>query len=189
MKESMFKLALTILALSVACISIYWMRGAFHVYSPRSGNAPSFNPAQSNVTTRSGNVLVRFKEFEFGKDWNADFEITNGTSRPAYYVGSNGKYRFAYCTLAAKRQEQFLNVSFKIRDICYESTILGLQLLQPGESLILAVEKQDVRDLLHTTDANSEIKAQIGFEFFLGDDSHREILWSDEVTFPRSDGH
>ena len=72
----------------------------------------------------------------------AHFEITNDTTLPVFYVGSKDRDRFAYCTLAAKHKEQYQNVSFKIRYICYESTFLALQLLQPGESLILAVENK-----------------------------------------------
>ena len=67
------------------------------------------------------------------------------------------------------------------------SRFLALQTLQPGESLVLAAEKQEVRDLLHARDANSEIKAQIGFEVFVGEGKRREVLWSDEVAFPNSE--
>lgn len=187
MKKPILRLTLIILLLSLVGISILWARGAFQGFSSQLSNARRSNAAQQLDAVRSGKVLIRLKEFEFGKDWNADFEITNDTTQPVFYVGSTDKYRFAYCTLAAKNQEQDQHISFKIRDICYESTFLALQSLQSGGSLILAVEKQDVRELLHQTNANSEIKAQVGFEVFLGEGKRREILWSDEVTFPKSD--
>jgi hypothetical protein len=187
MKKPILIVILMILLLGVIGVSILWARGTFHVFSSRSSDAPSSNAALQSAAVHSGKVLIRLKEFEFGKDWNADFEITNDTAQPVFYVGSKDKYRFAYCTLAAKHQEQYQNIAFKIRDICYESTFLALQSLQPGESVILAVEKHDVQELLHPTDANSEVKAQIGFEVFVGEGKRREILWSDEVTFPKSD--
>jgi hypothetical protein len=188
MNKFILKISLIVLSLFAIGISILWARGAFHTFTSRLNDAPSSNAVQQPTVGRSGKIIIRHKTFEFGKDWNADFEIINDTSQPMFYVGSKDRHRFAYCTLAAKHKEQYQNISFKIRYSCYESTFLALQSLQPGERLILAVEKQDVRDLLHLTNANSEIKAQIGFEVFVGEGKRREILWSDEVTFPRSDG-
>ena len=187
MKRSFLKLALILAPLIVIGTCILWARGVFHRFSSQSNAEQSFDGAQQSTRPRSGKILIRFTEFEFGKDWSADFEITNDTTQPVFYVGSKDKHRFDYCTLAARHRDQYDNISFKIRDICYESTFLALQTLQPGDSLVLAAEKQEVRDLLHARDANSEIKAQIGFEVFVGEGKRREVLWSDEVAFPNSE--
>jgi hypothetical protein len=129
-------------------------------------------------------VLIRFKEFEFGKDWAAAFEIINDTTGPVLYVGHNNKDRFTYCTLAAKRQDSNGEVSaVTVREICGLGTLVTLQTLQPGQSMVLAARKNEIRDLLHVTDA-STVAAQIGFEVFVGDDRRREIVWSEQITFP-----
>jgi len=131
-------------------------------------------------------VLVRFKEFEFGKDWAADFEITNDTAQPLIYVGHTNKDRFTYCTLAAKRQDNFENVGFKVRDACVLGTLVSLQTLQPGQSVVLAARKNEIQDLLRVTDTSS-VATQIGFEVFVGDDRHRDVVWSEPITFPNGD--
>jgi len=143
-------------------------------------------PVTNIAAARSGKVLIRFKEFEFGKDWAADFEITNDTMQPLTYVGHNNKDRFTYCTLAAKRQEKYDNVAFTVRDACVLGTLVSLQTLEPGQSVVLAARKNEIQDMLHVNDASS-VATQIGFEAFVGDDRHREIVWSDPITFPNAD--
>lgn len=137
------------------------------------------------ATERSGKVLVRFKGFEFGKDWSADFEITNSSNEPVFYVGSKDKYRFAYCTLAAKRENE--NIAFTIRDFCTLGNLVSLQTLDPGQSIVLAAPKYEIRDLLYKNDAASTVTAQIGFEVFGGNDRHRDMVWSEQITFPNQD--
>jgi hypothetical protein len=129
---------------------------------------------------------MHFKEFEFGKDWAADFEITNDTTQAPVYVGHSNKDRFTYCTLAAKRQDKYENIGFSVRDACVFGPLVSLQTLEPGQSVTLAARKNEVRDLLHITDA-SPVAAQIGFEVFVGDDRHREIAWSEQIAFPNGD--
>jgi len=136
------------------------------------------------VTPRSGQVLIRFKEFEFGKDWAADFEITNDTNGPISYVGDK-TYRFAYCTLAAKLENE--NIAFTIRDFCTLGNLVLLQTLEPGQSVVLAAEKNEIHNLLYKNDLSSPVTAQIGFEVFVGNDRHREMLWSEQITFPNQE--
>ena len=141
-------------------------------------------PTTNVSTERSGKVLVRFKEFEFGKDWSADFEITNSSNEPVSYVGKD-KYRFAYCTLAAKRQNE--NIAFTIREFCTLGNLVSLQTLDPGQSTVLAAEKYEIRDLLYKNDLSSTVTAEIGFEVFVGNDRHRDMVWSEPITFPNQD--
>jgi hypothetical protein len=141
----------------------------------------------STATERSGKVLIRFKEFEFGKDWAADFEIINDTTGPVLYVGHNNKDRFTYCTLAARRQDNNTEMpAVTVRDLCILGTLVSLQKLEPGQSAVLAARKNEIRDLLHITDA-STVGAQVGFEVFVGDDRRREMVWSEQITFPNGD--
>src|SRR5438105_7249193 len=92
-------------------------------------------PTTNMATERSGKVLIRFKEFEFGKDWAADFEIINDSTGPVLYVGHNNKDRFTYCTLAARRQDNNAEMpAVTVRDICVLGTLVSLQTLEPGQS-------------------------------------------------------
>jgi hypothetical protein len=172
-------------------IAVVWASGIALVSSPSPANLSlpvSETPATRQlIRGNSGKVPVHFKGFEYGKGWLADFEIINETAHPIYYVGSKRKYKFDYCTLAAKHKEKYENLSFDIRSSCRHSTGMFLQSLQPGESLVLAVWEHEVRQLLHITDAKLDTKAQIGFEFFTGEEKRREMLWSEETTFPYDD--
>jgi len=139
-------------------------------------------------TERSGKVLVRFKEFEFGKDWAADFEIINDTTGPVLYVGHNNKDRFTYCTLAARRQDSNTEMpAVTVRDLCILGTLVSLQTLEPGQSAVLAARKNEIRDLLRVNDTTSPVTAQIGFEVFVGNDRRRDIVWSEQITFPNQE--
>src|SRR5580765_1393863 len=138
-------------------------------------------PATTMPASGSGKVLIRFKEFEFGKDWAADFEITNDTNGPISYIGDK-TYRFAYCTLGAKLEKR--NIAFTIRDFCNLGNFVSLQTLEPGQSMVLAAQKKEVHDLLYKNDLSSTVTAQIGFEIFVGNDRHRETVWSEQITFP-----
>jgi len=140
------------------------------------------------ATQRSGNVLINFKEFEFGKDWAADFEIINDTKGPVLYFGHNNKDRFTYCTLAARRQDNNPEMTaVTVRDLCVLGTLVSLQTLEPGQSAVLAARKTEIQDLLHLRDRSSPVTAQIGFEVFVGNDRRREIVWSEQITFPNQE--
>ncbi|HEX8737206.1 MAG TPA: hypothetical protein VF721_17875 [Pyrinomonadaceae bacterium] len=195
MKKPSFKFAAGFLALVIG-LAVVWASGIYRVLFPATANltapAAETSAPQQTIRGQSGKILIHSKGFEYGKEWIADFEIINETRQPIFYVGSRNKNKFDYCTLAVKRQEQLKNLSFnelknlsfKIRDVCYYGTFLTLQTLEPGESMALAVEEHEVRSLLHINDAKSDTKAQIGFEFFVGEEKRREILWSEEITFP-----
>ena len=146
------------------------------------------SPATTNVAASpSGKVLIHFKEFEFGKDWSADFEVTNDTNEPISYVGDK-TYRFAYCTLAAKRTDHpFENAAFTLRNFCTLGNRVSLQTLAPGQSIVLAAEKAEIRDLLYKNDASATVAAQIGFEVFVGNDRHRDMVWTEQISFPNED--
>jgi hypothetical protein len=132
-------------------------------------------------------VLVRFKEFEFGKEWSADFEIINDTTGPVLYVGHDSKDRFTYCTLAAKRQEVNTEIpAVTVREPCVMGMLTSLQRLEPGQYAVLAAGENEIRDLLHNN-MSFPLTAQIGFEVFVGNDRHRDIVWSDQVTFPNQE--
>ncbi len=144
-------------------------------------------PTANASTTRSGNVLIRFKEFEFRKDWAADFEIINDTTTPVYFVGDNTDGS-RYCTLAARRQDNDSEIpAVIVRNFCVLGNRVALQTLQPGQSAVLAANKNEIRDLLHIKDLSSTVAAEIGFEVFVASDRHRHIVWSDQVTFPNQD--
>lgn len=195
MKKISLKFAAGFLALVVG-IAVVWASGVYKVLSAAPANltatATETSAPQQNVEGRSGKLLIHSKEFEYGKTWVANFEIINETPQPIFYVGSKRKGKFDYCTLAVKHEEPFPanpdgkidNLSLRIRSSCYYSTGMFLQRLEPGESLILSVEDYEVRDALHIKDAKQVTKAQIGFEFFTGEEKRREILWSEEITFP-----
>jgi hypothetical protein len=174
-------LALGVSVLTTGCSK----RGTSHPSLSTTNTQPSSTlPIARVSTSRSGKVLVRFKEFEFGKDWSADFEITNETNAPISYIGDK-TYRFAYCTLGAKLEKQ--NIAFTIRDFCTLGNFVSLQTLEPGQSMVLAAQKNEVHDLLYKNDLSSTVTAQIGFEIFVGNDRHRETVWSEQITFPNQE--
>jgi len=174
-------LALGVSVLTTGCSN----RGTSHQSLSTTNTQPSPTlPIARVPKSRSGKVLVRFKEFEFGKDWSADFEITNETNAPISYIGDT-KYRFAYCTLGAKRESE--NIAIALREFCTLGNFASLQTLDAGQSVVLAAQRNEVRNLLYKNDSRSTVTAQIGFEVFVGNDSHRDMVWSDPVTFPSQD--
>lgn len=193
MKKISLKFAVGFLALVVG-IAVVWASGVYQLPTSANQSVPKTEtPAQQQATReKSGEVLIHFKEFEYGKGWIANFEIINETAQPIFYVGSKRKHKFDYCTLAVKHEEPFPanhdgkidNISFNIRSSCFHSTGMFLQTLESGESLILSADEHEVRSLLHINDSKQETEAQIGFEFFVGQERHREILWSEEIKFP-----
>jgi len=197
MKKTYIKIAIGFLA-PIIGIAAIWMIGIYHVLFPVSVNVsesmPETSSSQRPMRAKSGKVLIHLNGFEYRKDWVANFEITNDTPEPMFYVGGESKDQLDYCTLAAKHQEQDGNLSSKkdnlsieVRDICYYGTFLKLQTLNPGESIVLTVDEGEVRGLLHISDPNLDTTAQAGFEVFAGNDRSRQILWSDEITFPHDE--
>lgn len=195
MKKLSLKFAVGFSAL-VFGIAVVWASGVYQILFPlpASSTAPAteMSARRQSPSETSSKIVIRFKEFEYGKTWNANFEITNETTKPVYYVGSKRKDRFDYCTLAVKHEEPFPanhdgkidNLSVEIRSGCYYSTGMFLQTLEPGESIVFGVWEDEVRTMRRITDAKSDTQAQIGFEIFTGEGKRREILWSEEITFP-----
>jgi len=187
MKKTILKFTVGFLALAIG-IAIVWASGVFQVLFPQPAN--SSLPVAKVPATRqparekSGKVLIIFKEFEYRKGWVANFEIINDTTQLIFYVGSKGKYESDYCTLAVKRNEKVENLTFRVRSRCYYSTGMFLQTLEPSESVVLTVWEHEARDMLFIKDSKLETKAQIGLEFFVGEEKRREMLWSEEITFP-----
>lgn len=197
MKKLILKLSIGFLALVIG-VAVVWTSGIFQLLLPTlppNSSLPAVEIPTANNSDRekSGKVLVNFKGFEYRKSWVANFEITNETTQPIFYVGSKHKAdSLHYCTLAVKHEEPFPanhdgkidNLNIRITDVCHYNSFFSLQTLRPGESIVLAAEDYTVRDMLHIKDSKQETKAQIGFEFFVGEEKHREILWSEEITFP-----
>ncbi|HLL73923.1 MAG TPA: hypothetical protein VK421_01390 [Pyrinomonadaceae bacterium] len=195
MRKISLKFAVGFLALVVGS-ALAWASGIYRVLFPSPANlaAPATEtPAQQqSIRGQSGKVLTHSKGFEYGKEWVANFEIVNETAQPIFYVGSKRKGKIDYCTLGVKHGEPFPanhdgkidNLTFKIRDECYYNTSLTLQMLEPGESMTLSVGEDEVRGLRHIKDSKQKTTAQIGFEFFVGEEKRREILWSEEIIFP-----
>ena len=195
MKKLILKFTVGFLALAIG-IGIVWASGILQILFPQPTHsslpAPETSVVQLSNREKSGKVLIQFKKFEYRKGWLANFEIVNDSMQPIFYVGSKRKDEFDYCTLAVKHEEPFPanhdgkidNLSFDVRDVCYYGKFLSLQILKPGESITLSVWEHEVRSLRHIKDAKLDTKAQIGFEFFVGEEKRREILWSEEGTFP-----
>lgn len=163
----------------------------------QSTRSPSETPALQNpvdqpVRAPSGKVVITFRDFEYGKEWNAKFQIINETTQPIFYVGSKYRGAFDYCTLGVRHEEPFPanfdgkidNLTFRVSHACYYGTSIALQRLNPGEIVVLAASDHTVRDMLAIKDPNRDTIAQIGFEVFVGEEKQREILWSEEITFP-----
>lgn len=198
MKRKTLFISIGLLAL-VTGVAVLWLSSFFPQFFPLINN-PSSNAAtpveaeldQQFVRERSGKVIINFRNFEYGKEWNANFEIINETAQPIFYVGSKRKDKFDYCILGVRHVEPFPanpdgkieNLSFRVRDSCYYGTFLALQILKPGESIVLAAEDHEVRDMLAIKDTEQRTTAEIGFEVFTGDEKRREILWSEEIMFP-----
>jgi hypothetical protein len=188
MKKLSFKFAIAFLALILGII-VVWASGIYQVIFIPSIDLPTpeVTTQQKEIQEKSGEVLLRFKNFEPAKGWIANFEIINETEQTVFYVGSKRKDKFDYCTLAVKRNEETENLSFNTRDVCYYGKFITLQSLEPGESVVLSAWEYEVRSLLAISDKRIDTKTQIGFEVFTGEDKRREILWSEEIKFPRDE--
>ena len=195
MKKLSLKFAVGFLALVIG-IAIVGASGILQVLFPQ--------PAQTSLSTakettlaspptneESGKIVLRFKGFELLKGWIANFEIVNYTAKPITYVGFKSKGIFDFCTLAAQRDTIYEPTGAKVhhsgnatKTHCRLSTAVILQTIEPGETIVFSVFKDEVQDLVNLRELKS---AQIGFEFFVGDEKRREMLWSEEITFPEDE--
>ncbi len=189
MKNLSLKLLVGVLALFIG-ISMAWARGVFKAFSfslttSTLSSADKVMPtSEPPVREKSGKVQLHFKGFEQSKDWIAHFEIVNDTAQPIIYVGHPRKDNFSFCTLAARRYEQFMQSGYATRYNCIDSTYVGLQTIESGKSIHFSIFKNEVRDMLRSEASESKTNAQFGFEFFVGDEKRKEMLWSEEITFP-----
>jgi hypothetical protein len=195
MKKYAIGLTISFLALAIVIVVVFASGSYQSIF--QAGRSSSESPAVPDsvdlpVGGRSGKVVINFRNFEYGKEWNANFEIINETTQPIFYIGSPRKGAFDYCTLGVRHEEPFPanhdgkidNLTFRVSYGCYYGTSMALQTLNPGESIVLAADDHRVRDMLGIKEPNKETTAQIGFEVFVGEDKRREILWSEEITFP-----
>jgi hypothetical protein len=195
-KKLILKIMACLLAL-VTGIAIVWASGVWQMLS----SAPDITsvPTPVNVTLNaapptndeSGKIILRFKGFELSKEWIANFEVINYTAKPITYVGFKSKDRFDFCTLQAQKDVVSETTGNKIhhfgnetRSECVQSKAVILQTIEPNESMLFSVFKYEVQSLVNLKELKS---AHIGFEFFVGDEKRREMLWSDEITFPEED--
>jgi len=197
MKKVSLKFVVGFLALVIG-ISIVWASGIIQMLAPATEKDASPSVANESLkaappkTDESDKLILRFKGFELYKGWVAKFEITNYTAKPITYIGFKSKQEFDFCTLAAQREEIWEPSGNKahasgttIKDHCRFSTAVILQTIEPGERVIFSVFKNEVQDLVNLREKYKN--AQIGFEFFVGDEKHREMLWSEDITFPEDE--
>jgi len=188
------KFVVGLLALIVGII-IVWASGIIQMLTPETDKKFSISTANESFkaappkSDESDKVIMQFKGFELYKDWVTKFEITNYTTKPITYIGFKNKQEFDFCTLAAQREEIWEPSGNKAhasgtttKDHCRFSTAVILQTIEPGERVVFAVFKNEVQDLVTLREKYKN--AQIGFEFFVGDEKRREMLWSEDITFP-----
>ena len=189
MKKTILKFAVGILAVVIG-ITIVWASGIFQNLFSSTANSPAsiaeIFSTQQIPSEKSGRIIVRFKEFHYGKWWFAYFEVINDTPNSIFYVGSSrGNAPADYCSLSVRQKEQSDSFApFKVLNKCHYSKVDKLQTLKSGESVIFQVNEDDIRDLLNIKGTKAETRAQFGFEFFVEEEKLREILWSEEITFP-----
>lgn len=171
-------------------ISVVWTVRMFQTSSRSWGDveAPS-RDAVAPSPDEINKIQLRFLGFELRKDWAARFEISNYTAKPVIYIGFKKPDEYGFCTLAARRAEKaeqtgmYIDASgLSTRSSCRHSKAVILQTIEPGESSIFTVDKYEVQPLVSL---NGKYKnAQIGFEFFVGHEKRREMVWSQDITFP-----
>lgn len=196
MKRFSLKFLAGLLTLIVG-VFVVWAGGIVQMLFPQDTQTPISAKVNEKVLAsppangESGKIVLRFKGFELGKDWIANFEIVNFTAKPITYVGFESKGIFDFCTLAAQRDSIFEPTGVKVSHSgtktkynCVHSTAVILQTLQPNETVVFSVFKHEVQDLVNIRELKS---AHIGFEFFVGDEKRRTMLWSDEITYPEDE--
>ncbi len=138
------------------------------------------------VESKSGKVLLRSKGFEQAKDLFAKFELVNDTAQPIAYVSYsyyNFKDKDKFCKLAVR--QEFAETRGDLSECVYAPKVY-LQALGPGDTATFSVGKWDVKTLVKLEAIQPEITTHVGFEIFKGQDGEKEIVWSDEFTFPRT---
>jgi len=196
MKKFSLKFVAGLLALVIG-VFVVWASGILQVLFPQptqtavSPTAKETTLASPPTNEESGKIVLRFKGFELLKGWVANFEVVNYTAKPITYVGFKNKGIFDFCTLAAQRDTIYEPTGVKnhhsgttTKTHCRFSTAVILQTIEPNETVVFSVFKQEVQDLVNIRELKS---AQIGFEFFVGDEKRREMLWSEEITFPEEE--
>jgi hypothetical protein len=145
-----------------------------------------------------GNIEIRFKRHLKIEDSNyAEFEIVNRNSLPIGYMGYG---KNSHCTTAVK-----INHKVEQNNLCWCGTGLELQVLRTGETALYQVSESEVRQLLkreilkvtkhYTTSEGLEtveyipdrrkVTTQVGFEFIVGAERRKEIVWSQKLSFPK----
>lgn len=144
-----------------------------------------------SVNEINGQIQIRFIKFNQAKDLFADFEVINGTDYPIIYAGYR-KYsrnfkedKNNFCDLVTKQGEKW---GFVEVGSCVGAMRKTLQTLEPRERAVFSVGKWDVKMSLNLPDIQPEIRTQIGFEIYTGIDQQKQILWTDEIKFPKTLG-
>ena len=191
MKKYGLKIIVGLLALIVG-VAIVWMSGVMRFLTPQPDKANERPPASFPTEEETGKVTIKFKGFEMSKGRIAKFEIGNYTANPITYVGFQSKQEFDFCTLAVRRDEIHERTGVKSSSSgtetkyhCQESTAVRLQTLEPNEKVIFSVFEHEVQRLVRLD--GKYRNAQIGFEFFVGDEKRREIFWSENIPFPAAE--
>ncbi len=123
-----------------------------------------------------GNIEIHFKQYLKIEGENyAEFEIVNHQRLPVGYIGYG---KDSYCTTAVK-----LNHRVEQNNQCWCGTGLERQTLRAGETALYQVSESEVRHLLKKD--KGKFKTQVGFEFLVGAERRKELVWSEEVSFPK----
>jgi hypothetical protein len=164
------------------------------VKSPDSSSVPPLLTSGENAVAaapvsasdKSDKIELRFKGFQQAKDLRAEFELMNETTQPILYVSysyTDRKEKNNFCTLAVRQGEAVLKSD--VSECSYAKEV-ALQTLESGESATFFVGKWDVKTLLNLQAIQQEITTQIGFEIFKGVEKRKEIVWSEEIAFPKT---
>jgi len=123
-----------------------------------------------------GNVEVRFRRrLKIEGENYAEFEIVNHHRLPVGYIGYG---KDSYCTTGVK-----VNDSVEQNNQCWCGTGLEMQILRNGETALYQVSESEVRHLLKKD--KRKVTTQIGFEFLVGAERRKELVWSEKVSFPK----
>ena len=188
MQKFSWKYILALIVLIVGIIVVWKVEDIRNSIPSLAQPSPLSVATQSPIAEKSGKVLLRFKNFEYGKTWNANFELINDTTQPIIYVGRKFQDATDYCTIAVRYEDSSApndrRSGIKVMDACYYGTRFSLQTLDSGERIGLSADEYNVREMLGLKEKKLDTIAQIGFEIFIGEGKQREIVWSDEITFP-----
>jgi hypothetical protein len=105
-----------------------------------------------------------------------EFDLTNGSSEIAYYIGYT---KSDLCLVKIKRGSRVEQLSV----LCSCGTGLREQSLLPGESATFQIPA----GLLSAWRLPPATKTgKVGFEFFIGHSRHSQTLWSDKIDLSES---